>query len=104
MASHRRTSNEAAVNKDVMESFIAMVRAVRKQAAATTLMAQQMANGNGNGNGNGHGNGYGDEYMRFLEFCKVNLPSFRGTYDLDATDEWIKEMEKILSIPTYIEE
>ena len=71
MASHRCARTEAIRNKDVMESFIAMARAVREQAAATTLMAQQMANKNGIKNSNRHGNGDKDEYMRFVEFCKV---------------------------------
>ena len=104
IATHKHTRNEAVINKDVMESFIAMVRAVRKQAAATTLMAKQIANQNGNGNGNGHGNGYGDDYMQFLEFCKANPHSFRGIYNLDVANKWIKETEQIFSILTYIEE
>ena len=94
MASHRRTRNEATENEDVMESFIVMARVIREQAAITTLMAQQMANGHGNG----------DEYMRFSDFCKANPPSFRGAYDPDAANEWIKEMEKIFSILICTEE
>ena len=104
MASQRCTRSETAANEDMMESFKAMARAVREQVAATTLMAQQMANGNDNGNGNGYGNEHEKEYMKFTEFHKVNQPSFRGTYDPDAADEWIKEMEKIFSILMRTEE
>ena len=42
--------------------------------------------------------------MRFAEFHKVNLPSIRGTYDPNAADAWIKEMEKIFSILTCTKE
>ena len=52
---------KATMNEDLMESFKAMARAVRKQAIVTTLMAQQRVNENGNG----HGNGHGDEYLKF---------------------------------------
>ena len=73
MASHRRTRSEVATNEDMMESFRAMARAIWKQPAATTLMAQQMANGNGNDNGHGE---VDYEYMKFAKFQKVNLLSF----------------------------
>lgn len=66
-----------------------------------------MANGNGNENGKDHGNGHGEvdnENMKFAEFRKTNSPSFRGTFDLDTANEWIMEMEMILSILTCTEE
>ena len=100
MASHKRAKSKAVANKDVIKSCRAMARAIREQAAATTLMTQQMANGNGHG----HGNKHKDEYVRFAEFHKANLPSFRGVYDPNAADEWIKEIEKIFFILTYTEE
>ena len=71
MGSPRHTRSEVTVNEDMVESFRAMARAVREQATATTLMAQQMANDNSNGNGNIHDNGHGEvdyEYMKFMEF------------------------------------
>ena len=96
MESHKCARSEAAVHEDVLGTFRAMAMVVREQAITTTFMAQQMTNGNSNRNGYGHG----DEYMRFTEFRKVNPPSFKGTYDPDVVDEWIKEMEKIFSIVT----
>ena len=107
MASHKHTKSEAVTNKDMMKSFKVMARAVREQVAATTLMAQQMANGNGNGNSNDDSNGRGEvdyEYMKFVEFRKANTPSFQGTFDPNTADEWIKEMKKIFSILTCTKE
>ena len=62
-----------------------------------------MANDNGNRNGNGHGK-VDYEYIMFAKFLKANSSSFRGIFDPDIADEWIKEMEKIFSILTCIEE
>ena len=100
MASHKHTRNKATAKNEMIESFRAMARVVREQAIATTFMAQHMANGNGNGNASGHG----EEQLKFAEFCKANPPSFQGTYDSNATNEQIKEVEKIFSILTYVEE
>ena len=44
------------------------------------------------------------EYLKFAEFIKENLPSFRGTYNLDQVDEWIKVIEKIFTVLTCTEE
>ena len=38
------------------------------------------------------------EYLKFAEFQKVNPPSFRGAFDIDKAEEWVKAMEKIFSI------
>ena len=37
MASHRHTRSQAATNKDMMESFRAMARAIREQAAGMAM-------------------------------------------------------------------
>ena len=66
-------------------------------------MGQQMANSNGNWNGNGHGE-VDYESMKFTELRKANLANFQGTYDPDATNEWMKETGKIFSILICIEE
>ena len=41
------------------------------------------------------------EYLKFTEFRKVNLPSFRGVFDPDKANEWIKAMEKVFSVLDY---
>ena len=38
------------------------------------------------------------EYLKFAEFRKVNPPSFRGDFEPDKADEWIKAMEKVFSV------
>ena len=38
------------------------------------------------------------EYLKFAEFLKANLLSFRGTFDLDKVEEWIKTMEKVFYV------
>ena len=81
LVSHRCTRSKAAaeMNEDMIESFRAMIRAVRVQADTTTFMVQQMINGNGYGNGNEHSNGHREvdyEYIKFSEFHKANLLSF----------------------------
>ena len=37
-------------------------------------------------------------YLKFTEFKKANLPSFRGVFDPNKADEWIKDMKKVFSI------
>ena len=44
--------------------------------------------------GNPHGLGVDLDHLKFTEFRKANLPSFRGAYDPNKADEWIKAMEK----------
>ena len=41
------------------------------------------------------------DYFKFIEFRKANSPSFRGVYDPDKADEWIKAMEKV-NFATYM--
>ena len=43
------------------------------------------------------------EYLKFIEFRKANSPSFRGAFDPDKAEEWIKAMEKVFSILAYID-
>ena len=38
------------------------------------------------------------EYLTFGEFQKANPPSFRGAFNPDKAEEWIKAMEKVFSI------
>ena len=32
-------------------------------------------------------------YLKFTEFQKANSPNFRGAFDLDKAEEWVKAME-----------
>ena len=48
--------------------------------------------------GNPHGPGTYLDYLKFAEFKKANPPSFRGAFDPDKADEWVKAMEKIFSV------
>ena len=48
--------------------------------------------------GNPHGPGVDLDYLKFAEFRKLNPPSFRGVFDPDKADEWIKAVEKIFAI------
>ena len=38
------------------------------------------------------------EYLKFAKFQKANPPSFKGAFDPDRAEEWVKAMEKIFSI------
>ena len=41
------------------------------------------------------------EYLKFAEFRKANPPCFRGIFDPDKVDEWIKAIENVFSILDY---
>ena len=38
------------------------------------------------------------EYLKSTEFRKANLLSFRGAYNPNQADEWIKAIEKIFTV------
>ena len=44
------------------------------------------------------GNGANAEYQKFSEFRKANPPSFKGAFNPDEVDEWVKEIQKIYTI------
>ena len=44
------------------------------------------------------------EYLKFAKFRKANPPSFRGAYNPDRPDEWIKAIEKIFMVLAYTKE
>ena len=54
--------------------------------------------------GNPNGLGMDLEYLYFAEFRKANPPSFRGTFDPDKAEEWVKAMEKIFSVLACIDQ
>ena len=46
------------------------------------------------------GNDVDAEYHKFSKFWWANPPNFKGAFDPDEADEWIKEIEKIYSVLT----
>ena len=88
-----------------MDTMHEMAYAMREQAAATHQMMDQLDKwleaghgGNLHGLGNPHGLGADLDYLKFAEFRKANLPNFRGVFDPDKANEWVKAMEKVFSI------
>ena len=67
-------------------------------AAAHQMMDQLRRRPKAGHEGNPNGPGMDLEYLKFAEFRKVNSPSFRGAFDLDKADEWVKAMEKVFSV------
>ena len=82
-----------------------MAASMREQVAAAYSMMERMEQRNKE-NSEGHNGGakVDLEYLKFAEFRKVNLPSFRAAYNLDRANEWIKAIKKIFMVLTYIEE
>ena len=73
--------------------------AIREQAVAAYQMINQLGRQPEAGQGgNPNGSEVDLEYLKFAEFRKANLPSFRGTFDLDKAEEQIKAIEKVFSI------
>ena len=76
-----------------------MAYAMQEQATAAHQMMDQLGRqpevGHG---GNPNGLGVDLEYLKFAEFRKANPPSFRGAFDSDKADEWVKTMKKVFSI------
>ena len=72
---------------------------MREQAVAAHQMMDQL----GRRPEAGHGENPYDlvanlDYLKFVEFRKANPPSFRGAYDPNKANEWIKAMEKIFFV------
>ena len=59
------------------------------------LLGRQPERGHG---GNPNGPEVNLEYLKFAEFWIVNPPSFRGTFNPDKAEDWIKAMEKVFSV------
>lgn len=50
-------------------------------------------------------NAGGDDEFRYLEkFQRNNLPTYKGRYDLDGAQEWLKAIEKIFRVMNCTEE
>ena len=37
-------------------------------------------------------------YLKFAKFKKANLPSFKGAFNPNKAEEWIKAMEKVFLV------
>ena len=103
MASGRRgrprTEPAQEETTEFMNTMREMAYAMREQAAAATQMMGQLGRQPEVGpRGNPNGLGVDLEYLKFAEFRKANPPSFRGAFDPDKADEWVKAMEKVFSV------
>ena len=82
-----------------MDIIREMAYAMQEQAIAAHQMMDQLGRqpevGHG---GNPNGLGVDLEYLKFTKFRKANPPSFRGAFDLDKADEWVKAIEKVFSV------
>ena len=107
MASGRRgrPRNEPEGPEEVMGMLREMAAAMREQAAAAHRMMERMEQRDEE-NPEGHNGGaeVDVEYVKSAEFQKANPPSFRGTYNPDRANEWVKAIEKIFTVVAYIEE
>ena len=98
MATRRRTSNENGNNANLaefMRTFQQMANAMQAQATAAEHMMDQLNRRSKEPVGE---NGANAEYQKFSKFRKANPPYFKGAFNPDEADEWIKEIEKIYSV------
>ena len=98
---HGRPQREP-VPKDPI-AFMSTLREIayvmREQAMAAHQMMDQLGRQPEVGQGrNPNGLEVDLEYLKFAEFRKVNPPSFRGAFDPDKAEGWIKVMEKVFSV------
>ena len=49
------------------------------------------------------GNDMDADYHKLSKFWRVNQPRFKGTFDPDEADEWMKEMKKIYFVLACLE-
>ena len=86
---------------DFISTLWEMAYMMREQAAAAHQMMDQLGRQPKVGQG---GNPIrlevNLEYLKFAEFQKANPLNFRGAFDPDKAEEWIKAMEKVFSILT----
>ena len=82
-----------------MDMLREMAYAMREQVATAHQMMDQLGRQpEGDHGGNPNGPEVDLEYLKFAEFRKVNPPSFRGAFDPDKVEEWIKIMENVFSV------
>ncbi|XP_072078032.1 uncharacterized protein [Arachis hypogaea] len=73
-----------------------MAKAMKEQAQATTLMAQQLSTGDRDPNTPRLEEG--QTRTTFADFKKIGPPDFRGALDPDKAEEWLTEMKKVFTI------
>ena len=100
-----RSHNELEGLEEVMGTLHEMAAAIREQAIAAHHMMELIEQKDEeNPEGHNGGDEVDLEYLKFTEFRKENLLSFRGTYNPDRADEWIKAIEKIFTVLACTEE
>ena len=84
---------------ELMGTLREMAYAMREQAVAAHKMMDQLGRQpEVNQGGNLNGPEVDLKYLKFAEFWKANPPSFRGAFDSNKAEEWVKAMEKVFSI------
>ena len=103
MATRKCTSNENSDSANLakfIRTFQHMANAMQAQATAVEHMMDQL---NRRFEESVGGNGADAKYQKFSEFRKMNPPSFKGAFNPDEADEWIKEIKKIYSVLACLE-
>ena len=105
MASEKRGKPRMSPAQEESTKFLHTMRemayAMPVQAAAATQMMGQLGRQLEVGHrGNHNGPGVDLEYLKFAEFRKANPPSFRGAFNPDKANEWVKPMEN--ASPSWI--
>ena len=84
---------------EFMDTIREMAYAIREHVVAAHQMMDQLGRQlEVSHGGNPNGPGLDLEYLKFAEFRNTNLPNFRGAFDPDKADEWVKAMEKLFSV------
>ena len=106
MASGRNGRPRAKPALEDATDFMGMLREVayeiREQVAVAHQMIDQLGRQlEGGQGGNPNGSEVDLDHLKFAEFRKMNSPGFRGAFNPDKVEEWIKEKEKVFSVLAY---
>nr|XP_025652087.1 uncharacterized protein LOC112748095 [Arachis hypogaea] len=96
MASRGRPRGTSSSSSTLAKHMKEMAKAMKEQAHATTLMAQQLSTGDRDPNTPRLEEG--QTRTTFADFKKIGPPEFRGALDPDKAEEWLTEMEKVFTI------
>ena len=98
---HGRPRNEL----EGPEEVIGTLREMWEEAATAHRMMERMEQRDEE-NLEGHNGGVEVDlkYLNFAEFLMANSLSFRGMYNPDRADEWVKAVEKIFTVLAYTKE
>ena len=98
----RRLHNEP---EEVMGTLREMAATMREQSATAHHMMERLEQRNEE-NSERHNKGaeVDLEYLKVVEFRKASPLSFRGAYNLDRADKWIRAIEKIFTVLVCTEE